>query len=109
VTGSSFSFEASGFGGNEGGPPDVGQVILAVDPSATMGDGFVGRLETELAAMTAQPGVRLPGARRLANRQHAADNGVEVPADLMAVFERWAKRDSTFNATRTTRRSPPRG
>jgi (2R)-3-sulfolactate dehydrogenase (NADP+) len=92
VTGSNFSFEASGFGGNEGGPPDVGQVILAIDPGATMGEGFVGRLEVELAAMTAQPGVRLPGDRRLANRQHARGNGVEVPAELMAVLERWASR-----------------
>ena len=71
VTGSSFSFEASGFSGNEGGPPDVGQVILAIDPGATPGDGFVDRLEIELAAMTAQPGVRLPGDRRLADREQA--------------------------------------
>jgi (2R)-3-sulfolactate dehydrogenase (NADP+) len=92
VTGSSFSFEASGFAGNEGGPPDVGQVILAIDPAATVGDGFVRRVETELAAMTAQPGVRLPGDRRLANRQHAQRDGVEVPADLMAILDHWADR-----------------
>ena len=92
VTGSNFSFEASGFGGNEGGPPDVGQVILAIDPGATMGEGFVDRVEIELAAMTAQPGVRLPGDRRLANRQHAQGNGVKVPADLLAVLQRWADR-----------------
>ncbi|MEY2400017.1 MAG: (2R)-3-sulfolactate dehydrogenase [Ilumatobacteraceae bacterium] len=92
VTGSNFSFEASGFGSTEGGPPDVGQVILAIDPTATTGDGFVGRMEIELAAMTAQPGVRLPGDRRLANRHHAETNGVLVPADLMAVLEQWAAR-----------------
>ena len=38
VAGSNFSFEASGFGGTVGGPPDVGQVVLAIDPTATMGD-----------------------------------------------------------------------
>lgn len=86
VTGSSFSFEASGFAGDLGGPPDVGQVILAIDPAATMGDGFGARMEIELAAMTAQPGVRLPGDRRLAHRQHAALNGVQVPANLMAIL-----------------------
>ena len=91
VTGSNFSFEASGFSGNEGGPPDVGQVILAIDPGATTGDDFVGRVEIQLAAMTSQPGVRLPGDRRLAHRQHAEANGVEVPADLMAILERWAE------------------
>jgi (2R)-3-sulfolactate dehydrogenase (NADP+) len=91
VTGSSFSFEASGFGGNEGGPPDVGQIILAIDPVATTGGGFVGRLETELSAMTAQPGVRLPGDRRLANRQRAQLDGVQIPADLMATLDQYTR------------------
>jgi (2R)-3-sulfolactate dehydrogenase (NADP+) len=91
VTGSSFSFEASGFGGNEGGPPDVGQVILTIDPGATTGNNFVSRLEIELAAMTAQPGVRLPGDRRLVNRERAAREGVEVPADLIATLESYAR------------------
>ena len=36
--GSNFSFEASGFGGNDGGPPDVGQVVLAIDPTAVWGN-----------------------------------------------------------------------
>ncbi len=93
VTGSNFSFEASGFGGNEGGPPDVGQVILAIDPAATTGASFVDRLEIEFAAMTAQAGVRLPGDRRLANRQRAERDGVDVPADLMAVLQQWVVRD----------------
>jgi len=86
VAGSNFSHEASGFGGNEGGPPDVGQVILAIDPSATMGAGFVGRIEADLQAMVSEPGVRLPGDNRLASRAHTAVHGVEVPDDLMAVL-----------------------
>ena len=65
VAGSNFSFEASGFGGTVGGPPDVGQVVLAIDPTATMGDGFVDRIEHELQALSAEPGARLPGDRRL--------------------------------------------
>jgi len=86
VAGSNFSHEASGFGGNEGGPPDVGQVVLAIDPSATMGAGFVGRIEADLLAMVSEPGVRLPGDNRLASRAHTAVHGVEVPDDLMAVL-----------------------
>lgn len=86
VTGSQFSFEASGFGGNEGGPPDVGQLLLAIDASATAGDAFVDRVEVELAALAEQDGVRLPGDRRLAHRARAAADGVEVPAALMAVL-----------------------
>ena len=46
--GSNFSFEATSFGDTVGGLPDVGQVVLAIDPTATMGDGFVDRIEQEL-------------------------------------------------------------
>ena len=94
VAGSNFSFEASGFGGNVGGPPNVGQVILAIDPTASMGSGFVDRIETELSAMTALPGVRLPGDRRLANRARAARHGVEVPDHLMTTLWAYAEHGS---------------
>ena len=90
VAGSNFSFEASGFGGNEGGPPDVGQVILAIDPSATMGPAFTERIEVELQALVAQPGVRLPGDRRLGSRAAAERDGVEVPDDLFALLNAYA-------------------
>jgi len=94
VTGSSFSFEASGFGGNAGGPPDVGQLILAIDPTATAGTGFLDRIEVELQAMVAQPGVRLPGDRRVASRVHTAEHGVDVPDELMAVLSSYAENGS---------------
>ena len=94
VTGSNFSFEASGFGGMAGGPPDVGQVILAIDPSPTAGPMFLDRIETELAAMTAQPGVRLPGDGRLASRAHTVEHGVEVPDDLMSLLDEYAANGS---------------
>ena len=98
VAGSKFSFEASGFGGNLGGPPDVGQVILAIDPTATMGSHFIERIELELTTMSALPGVRLPGDRRLNSRIDAARHGVEVPEDLMAVIEDYAANGSPAGA-----------
>ncbi|MCX6521690.1 MAG: Ldh family oxidoreductase [Actinobacteria bacterium] len=94
VAGSHFSFEASGFGGTAGGPPDVGQVLLAIDPTATMGPGFVDRIETELQALAAEDGARLPGDARLASRRHTAEHGVEVPADLMALLTEYAEHGS---------------
>jgi (2R)-3-sulfolactate dehydrogenase (NADP+) len=90
VAGSNFSFESSPFAGTSGGPPDVGQVVLAIDPSATMGTHFVDRIEDELRALQAEDGARLPGTQRLAHRRMAAARGVEVPADLMAVIRRYA-------------------
>ena len=94
VAGSNFSFEAAGFGGTVGGPPDVGQVIIAIDPTATMGTGFVDRLEAEFTALAAEDGVRLPGGRRLADRAHAAQYGVQVPVDLMTVLDDYAEHGS---------------
>jgi (2R)-3-sulfolactate dehydrogenase (NADP+) len=94
VAGSNFSFEASGFGGNEGGPPDDGQVILAIDPTATMGPAFVERIEIDLTALAAEPGVRLPGQRRIDHRSQAERDGVDVPADLMATLTDYAEHGS---------------
>ncbi len=102
LTGSSFSFEASGFGGLEGGPPDVGQMVIAIEPAATL-DGasrtaFVERVEDVLTAMTAEPGVRLPGDSRLAARERAERHGVEVPAELMATLRNYAEHGSPASA-----------
>ncbi len=94
VAASNFSFEASGFGGNEGGPPDVGQVIVTIDPAVSAGLGFLDRIEVLLDEMTSQPGVRLPGERRLHSRQHTSGHGVEVPDDLMATLNAYAEHGS---------------
>jgi (2R)-3-sulfolactate dehydrogenase (NADP+) len=90
VAGSSFSFEAFGFGDDLGGPPDVGQVVLALDPTATMGAGFLDRIEHELRTLSAEPGARLPGDRRQQHRRTAIDHGVEVDDGLMRILEGYA-------------------
>ncbi len=99
VAGSNFSFEAPSFGGTSGGPPDVGQVVIAIDPTATMGDGFLARLDTEFAALAAEAGARLPGDRRRAERAHSAVHGVEVPDDLMTVLISYAEHGSPARST----------
>ena len=92
VAASNFSHEASGFGGNEGGPPDVGQVVLAIDASVT-DTAFLDRLEHEFSMLDAEEGVRLPGSARLAARERTERHGVEIPDDLMAVLLRYAEGD----------------
>ena len=91
LTGSNFSHEASSFGGTVGGPPGVGQLIIAIDPGATIGSGFTDRVEAELAAMTVDDGVRLPGSKRVAHRARAAVDGVAVPDHLLATLEAFAR------------------
>ena len=76
LTGAAFGFEADSFFQDEGNRPRLGQALLVIDPGALAGaDGFAARIETLIAAMLADEGVRLPGAKRDAqeviDRAHA--------------------------------------
>jgi (2R)-3-sulfolactate dehydrogenase (NADP+) len=94
VTGSQFSHEAGSFAGTDPEPPDVGQVVMAIDPAAAAGEVALERFDHEFAALAAEPGVRLPGDRRLAHRAKAAAAGVEVPEELMAVLRQYSQHGS---------------
>lgn len=95
LTGAHWSFQASSLGDDLGGPPQLGQTFIAVDPSG-MAAGFADRIEVMLAAMLAQDGVRLPGARRHENRAAADRNGVELSADEAAQLADLAARPVNF-------------
>jgi (2R)-3-sulfolactate dehydrogenase (NADP+) len=87
LTGSAFGFEADSFFEDAGNRPRLGQAVLAIDPGALAGrDAFLDRVEVLLAVMQADPGVRLPGARRAALAARAAAEGLEVPASLAATL-----------------------
>ncbi|MFN7598521.1 MAG: Ldh family oxidoreductase, partial [Cereibacter sp.] len=81
LPGAHFSHQASSLGDDLGGPPRLGQTLIAIEPS---GSGFAGRIEGLLADMTAEPGVRIPGDRRSANRRLTEAAGVTIDGDLMA-------------------------
>ncbi len=85
LSGAAYGFETDSFFSEEGRPTRIGQAFLAVNPGALAGENvFFERVETLVAAMMEDPGVRLPGARRLANRERARREGVSVPAELLA-------------------------
>jgi (2R)-3-sulfolactate dehydrogenase (NADP+) len=85
LTGAAFGFEADSFFVDAGNRPRLGQAILAVDPGALAGsDAFLDRVETLVAAMQADAGVRLPGARRAGLEASAATAGIEIPEPLLA-------------------------
>jgi (2R)-3-sulfolactate dehydrogenase (NADP+) len=77
LTGSRYASEASSFLDDEGGPPGVGQLIIALDPAAFSANGPQ-RFAALAEAIEAQDGARLPGARRVAVRAAAAQNGLDV-------------------------------
>jgi (2R)-3-sulfolactate dehydrogenase (NADP+) len=83
LTGAAFGFEADSFFTDEGNRPRLGQALLAVDPGALAGAAaFAGRIEAFVAAMAAEEGVRLPGARRDGLAARAAEQGIELPEAL---------------------------
>jgi (2R)-3-sulfolactate dehydrogenase (NADP+) len=83
LTGAAFGFEADSFFADEGNRPRLGQALLAVDPGALAGaEAFATRIEAFLAAMQAEPGVRLPGSRREALAARAGAEGLDIPEAL---------------------------
>ncbi|WP_336492086.1 Ldh family oxidoreductase, partial [Methylobacterium nigriterrae] len=77
LTGGRYAAEASSFLDAEGDPPGTGQLIVAIDASAFC--AAPERFAELAAAIEAQAGARLPGARRLALRARAAASGLAIP------------------------------
>jgi (2R)-3-sulfolactate dehydrogenase (NADP+) len=84
VTGSAFGWEASSFFDDQGGPPNMGHVLIALDAGRLSAGAYDERMATLLAVLAAEPDARLPGTRRLANRARAATEGLVIPAALHA-------------------------
>jgi (2R)-3-sulfolactate dehydrogenase (NADP+) len=84
LTGAAIGFEATSFFVDEGNRPRLGQAFLVIDPGALAGRAaYDERIETLIAAICADPAVRLPGDRRHALATAAAKDGVEIPAALL--------------------------
>lgn len=82
LVGTHFAFQASSFIDDKGGPPDTGQLILAIDPAGMGGNWFAERMKLLAHAIEEQEGTRLPGVRRLNLREKARAGGIEIAEDL---------------------------
>ena len=88
LTGAAIGPEADSFFSEQGNVPRIGQAFMAIDPGALAGmDRYFERVETLIAAMQADPEVRLPGARRF-SAEKAARTGLEVSDELIAQIEK---------------------
>ncbi len=88
LTGAAIGFEATSFFVDEGNRPRIGQAFLAIDPDALGGnDVYRERVETLVAAMLEDPGVRLPGERRRALAEKAAKEGVMLSVPLLSQLQ----------------------
>jgi (2R)-3-sulfolactate dehydrogenase (NADP+) len=83
LAGAALSHEVASMHTADGPPLRLGQAFLAIDPAALAGrDVYFERVETLVAAMLEDEGVRLPGDRRHALVAKALQSGIEIPDDL---------------------------
>ena len=89
--GAAFGFEADSFFAPSPNPPRLGHAILAIDPGALAGnEAFFDRMEALITAMLGDEGVRLPGTRRDALAEKAVEEGIAIPAPLLAQLKAMA-------------------
>ena len=82
LSGGDFSPEAEAAYHGHGGPSAAGHLVLAMDPAKFGQERFLARVEGLFDQMLEQEGVRLPGDRRLANRERTPREGVDIPKKL---------------------------
>ena len=91
LTGARFGFEASSFFVDEGNAPRIGQAFLLVDAGALAGrEVYDERIETLVAEMLGDNGVRLAGSRRAALEAQARQQGITISQTLGAQLEQLA-------------------
>jgi (2R)-3-sulfolactate dehydrogenase (NADP+) len=81
--GGHFAYEASSLFDDKGPPPNLAQFLIAVDVGVINGADYVGARVDAMAAEIEAQGARLPGSRRLANRERALRLGLSLPTDLV--------------------------
>jgi (2R)-3-sulfolactate dehydrogenase (NADP+) len=78
LTGAAFGYENDSYF-EPGNKPCIGHAIVAIDPAALAGsEVYFERVETLVAAMLVDEGVRLPGERRHAAAIKARELGIEL-------------------------------
>ena len=82
LTGANFAADASSMFEAEGPPPGIGQFLVLFKTAAFSPD-FSARIEMLFTSMTAQEGVRLPGDRRIQEREKRLRDGVEIDDGLL--------------------------
>ncbi|MGL6208924.1 MAG: Ldh family oxidoreductase [Paracoccaceae bacterium] len=76
--------EMGSFVDNDGRMIGCGQVFIAIEPQMFSGGLFAGQIAALCDSITAQPGARLPNARRVQARIDSGRDGVKIEAALLA-------------------------
>lgn len=84
LLGEAASFEAAENDNNDGGPPQGGELIIAIDPThfGSSNDPYA-HAERVFDKLLSQEGTRLPSQRRQQIRHETQVNGIRIPQSLM--------------------------
>jgi (2R)-3-sulfolactate dehydrogenase (NADP+) len=91
LAGAALGVEASSLFDGEGGPPDLGQVLIAIDPGPLSRQLFSDRMAALATVYENIDGARFPGESRLAKRETAKKHGLTVPASLVQAIKNLTK------------------
>jgi (2R)-3-sulfolactate dehydrogenase (NADP+) len=75
---------------NDGTAVECGQFFIAIEPKMFSGGLFHKQVAALTAAITAQPGARLPNARRLQNHKRLTKDGLPIERELYQRLKRYA-------------------
>jgi delta1-piperideine-2-carboxylate reductase len=92
LSGQDFSFEAQKNDNNDGGPPNGGELMLAIDPTK-FGDSdkWLTHSESFLQLLGGMDGAHIPADRRYKNRRENSKNGISVKASVHNACVEFAK------------------
>ena len=91
ITGANFAYEADSFLDTNGKPPNVGQLLIIIDPEI-MGSKkrFFNKITSMMENILAQEGTHLPGSNRLKFREKAAKEGLNINQKILYEIEKIA-------------------
>ena len=89
ITGANFAYEADSFLDANGKPPNVGQLLIIIDPEI-MGSKkrFFNKITSMMESILAQEGTHLPGSNRLKFREKAAKEGLNINQKILYEIEK---------------------
>ena len=91
ITGANFAYEADSFLDANGKPPNVGQLLIIIDPEI-MGSKkrFFNKITSIMESILAQEGTHIPGSNRFKLREKAAKEGLNINQKILYEIEKIA-------------------
>ena len=84
MIGANFAFEADSFLDANGSPPNVGQILIMIDPASFVTKpSYITRVDEMMRAINDQDNTYIPGSNRFLLRERAKKDGLSVNAKII--------------------------